>query len=179
MLVSSSSSQPLWRYKKAHPVPVVESNVKAGPAELPTAHSAYGKLSGAICFDLDFPQYIAGAGREAVDLFLQPSWTWNAINSRHFDGDSLRAIENGFTLFRCSSDGESGIVDPYGKFLARKETGHDPDTVATFQLPLYDRVTTFYPFLGFTFEYLLIVSAFLTYVSLVYELRSLWTRDGQ
>lgn len=43
-----------------------------------------------------------------VDLFLQPSWTWNDINRRHFNENAIRALENGFTMFRCSSDGESG-----------------------------------------------------------------------
>ncbi len=38
---------------------------------------------------------------------LQPSWMWNAIASRHFNGDAVRAIENGYNLLRCSSEGES------------------------------------------------------------------------
>lgn len=171
ILVSSEQTTPLWQYKKAHPVPLVESDVEAGLAELPYAHTNYGYLSGAICFDLDFPQYIADAGRNEVDIFLQPSWTWNAINFRHFEGDALRAIENGFTLFRCSSDGESGIVDPYGKFLARQYTSHYPNDVSVFQLPLNNRVTTFYPFLGFIIEYLFIVSTFIYYISINWNIK--------
>lgn len=166
VLVSSEQASSLWQYSKAHPVPLIEDNVQAGPEQLPYAHTNYGYLSGAICFDLDFPQYIADAGRQKVDIFLQPSWTWNAINFRHFDGDALRAVENGFTLFRCSSEGESGIVDPYGRFLARQFTSHYPENISLFQLPLNSRVTTFYPFLGFIIEYLLIVSAFCYYVSI-------------
>ena len=49
---------------------------------------------------------------------LQPSWTWQALASRHFEGDALRAAENGFTMLRCSSDGESGVVDNTGRILA-------------------------------------------------------------
>ena len=45
-----------------------------------------------------------------VDLLLQPSWTWGAILTRHMEGDSVRAVENGFSIFRCSSEGESGVV---------------------------------------------------------------------
>jgi apolipoprotein N-acyltransferase len=166
-LLSSEQTTPLWQYTKAYPVPFVETDVRPGTGGLPTASSNYGELSGAICFDLDFPQYIAEAGRKEIDLFLQPSWTWNAINYRHFDGDSLRAIENGFTLFRCSSDGESGIVDPYGKFLARQYTGHDPNDVSTFQLPLNKRVVTFYPFLGFIIEYVFIAISIITYFLII------------
>ena len=41
---------------------------------------------------------------------LQPSWTWGAILSRHMEGDAVRAVENGFSMLRCSSQGESGVV---------------------------------------------------------------------
>ena len=48
-----------WRYQKAYPVPFVEANVQPGPAILPIYESSrFGKLSGAICFDLDFSNYI-------------------------------------------------------------------------------------------------------------------------
>jgi apolipoprotein N-acyltransferase len=156
-LLSSTTKSILWNYSKAHPVPVIEADIEAGPGNLLFADTNYGYLSGAICFDLDYPQYIAQAGRKQVDLFLQPSWTWNAIYSRHFEDNALRAIENGFTLFRCSSDGESGIVDPYGKFLARQPTGHDPTKPVTFNLPLRSGHATMYPFVGFVFEYILII----------------------
>lgn len=136
---TAAAATTVWNYRKAHPVPLVESNVKAGPAKIPVYNTAdYGKLAGAICFDMDYAQYIVQAGRAGVNIMLQPSWTWNAINYRHFDGNALRAVENGFTLFRCSSDGESGIVSPHGKVLSRTYTGHDPVTsTATFTLPLY------------------------------------------
>jgi len=45
-----------------------------------------------------------------VDLLLQPSWTWGAILTRHMEGNAVRAVENGFSLLRCSSQGESGVV---------------------------------------------------------------------
>jgi apolipoprotein N-acyltransferase len=154
--INAPNGEVLWTYDKAHPVPLVEINITPGKEELPFAHTNYGYASGAICFDLDFPQYIAQAGREQVDIFLQPSWTWNAINFRHFEGDAIRAIENGFTLFRCSSDGESGVVSPQGKFLHRQETGHDPDVVALFSLPLRTHANPMFPFVGFIFEYLCI-----------------------
>ena len=31
--------------------------------------------------------------------------TWGAIGPRHFEGDALRALENGFTLFRWDGAG--------------------------------------------------------------------------
>lgn len=56
----------LWNYRKAHPVPGVEDNIRPGPAELPTAHTALGLLGGGICFDLDFPDFIRQAGNRGV-----------------------------------------------------------------------------------------------------------------
>ena len=49
-----------------------------------------------------------------MDLLLQPSWTWGAILSRHMEGNAVRAVENGFSLLRCSSQGESGVVGGLG-----------------------------------------------------------------
>jgi apolipoprotein N-acyltransferase len=89
-----------------------------------------------------------------VDLFLQPSWTWNAISSRHFETNAVRAVENGFTLFRCSSNGESGIVDPRGKVQQRQFTGHSPLEKHVFSLPLNRRVQTLYASAGYGFEWL-------------------------
>jgi apolipoprotein N-acyltransferase len=147
-----------WNYKKAHPVPGVEDEVKAGPLIIPTYHSSlYGTLSGSICFDLDYPNTIRQASRHKVDLFFQPSWTWNAISSRHFVGNSLRAIENGFTLIRCSSDGESGVVDPKGVMKSRFFTGHNPEDVVTFPIAKETRVVTVYALFGYVFEWILLV----------------------
>ena len=154
-LVSSDPNIPvLWNYRKAFPVPLVEANVQAGPAVLPVHDSVFGKLGGAICFDMDYPSYILQAGQQKVDLLLQPSWTWGAILSRHFEGDAVRAVENGFTLFRCSSMGESGVVDRRGKLLHRQFTGDDPNVVAIFSIPLVPRTETVYVVIGFVIEWI-------------------------
>lgn len=50
-----------WIYEKAFPVPIVEANVMPGDRILPKYnHSKYGTISGAICFDIEFPDYIRG-----------------------------------------------------------------------------------------------------------------------
>lgn len=153
-----------WNYHKAHPVPLIESNVIPGPPVVPTFDSPYGRLAGGICFDLDYPQYIAQAGRKKVDIFLQPSWTWNALSSRHFNGDAMRAVENGFTLLRCSSEGESGVVDPRGSVKARRFTGSDPSVVVTFSLPLEKRVETLFSQAGFLFEWFILAATVFIYL---------------
>lgn len=151
--IQPNASQPVWNYHKAHPVPLVESDVRPGDGILPTHNSIYGKLSGAICFDMDYPLTMHQAGLKEVDMLIQPSWTWDAINYRHFDGDAVRAVENGFSYFRCSSEGESGIVNPRGKFLARQYTGADPLVEVTFSLPIVKHVATMYTYFGWIFDW--------------------------
>lgn len=69
-----------FMYQKAHPVTMVETTVTAGPNVLPVADSEkFGRLGGSICFDMDFQNFIAQAGKKKVDLMLQPSWTWGKI----------------------------------------------------------------------------------------------------
>ncbi|CAO3572129.1 unnamed protein product [Mortierella alpina] len=73
--------QVAFEYQKAHPVAMVETTVVPGPNKLPVADTEkFGRLGGAICFDLDFPNFIAQAGDQKVDILLQPSWTWGNIN---------------------------------------------------------------------------------------------------
>lgn len=152
-----------WNYTKAHPVPIVEWNVEAGPNNLPTYDSEYGRLGGAICFDLNYPNFILQAGLKKVDILLQPGWDWGALSSRHFEDNAVRAIENGVTLFRCTSVGESGTVTPVGRFTNRLYNGADPTVVSVFSLPLQPRIGTLYANGGFLFEWVLLLFALIIY----------------
>ena len=195
-----------WKYQKAYPVPFVEANVQPGPAILPIYESSrFGKLSGAICFDMDFSNYILSkftyiscyililythaifiifliliifftivslkdAGKQNVNIFLQPSWTWGDIGTRHFEDNSIRAVENGFTLLRCSSDGESGIVGPTGVVLSRQYTGHNPADSAVFQAQLMPNISTIYTRGGYLFQYIcLVFSIFIIFIPFLYD----------
>ncbi len=159
----SSTGDVVWNYAKAFPVPGVETNIQAGEAVVPTHNSPYGILAGAICFDLDFPQYIRQAGQAHTTLLLQPSWTWGALSSRHFNNNAVRSVENGFSIFRCSSNGESGIVGPSGKVLARMFTGDDPLQEVHFTLPLAPRLDTMFTNVGFAFVWVNLAVAIFFY----------------
>ncbi len=107
----------------------------------------------------------AGLGARRVDVLLQPSWTWRGLGSRHFEGDALRAVENGFNYLRCSSDGESGVVTARGQFVGRRFTGHAPTGPAVvFSLPLHPRIETAFTAGGYIFEWLVAAAAALTIV---------------
>ena len=163
-------------------MPFVEDNIIAGPAKIPVIDATFPlssnrdnnetislRIGAAICFDLDFPNYIIQAGRQRVDLFLQPSWTWLGNTFRHLNGNAVRTIENGFNLLRCSSMGESGVVSSNGLVSSRRLTGSDPNVVVKFQIPIEKRITTFFVYIGFVFEYLLIACEILIFCVITWD----------
>lgn len=58
-------------YHKAHPVPSIEADVKAGPYKLQWVDTPYGRIGAAICFDFNYPTFIRQAGKDGVDIMLQ------------------------------------------------------------------------------------------------------------
>ncbi|KAI7829845.1 carbon-nitrogen hydrolase [Gamsiella multidivaricata] len=75
--VFDPKGQVAFEYQKAHPVAMVETTVVPGPNKLPVVDTEnFGRLGGAICFDMDFQNFIAQAGKQKVNILLQPSWTW-------------------------------------------------------------------------------------------------------
>ena len=144
-------------------------------------------------------------GLNKVSIFLQPSWTWGDVGTRHFEADSIRTVENGicflffllfyvpalksgtppgFTLIRCTSDGESGIVGPSGIVSSREYTGHNPVVSQTFDVQLNPRVDTIYPWLGFAFEWICAIFSLFTMISgtifhFIYSSKFLFSRQQQ
>ncbi|GJP68627.1 hypothetical protein CLOP_g25302 [Closterium sp. NIES-67] len=153
-LIAPAGGAPILRYNKSHPVPSVEDNVLPGRGTLPVVDTPLGRISVAICFDLQFPALISQAGSQGVDILLQPSWTWGAIGHMTFETDAVRAAENGLTLLRCSSIGVSGVVTPYYRTLAAREglaTG-----LLTMHLPLLPRAPALYPYISLPMSLLLL-----------------------
>ncbi|CAI5533816.1 unnamed protein product [Closterium sp. Naga37s-1] len=148
------SGAPILRYNKSHLFPSVEANVQPGLGSLPVVDTPLGRLSVAVCFDMQFPALIRQAGRQGVDILLQPSWTWGAIGHVTFETDAVRAAENGLTLLRCSSIGVSGVVSPYYRTLAAQEALESG--MLTMHLPLQRRAPALYPFIGLPISLLLL-----------------------
>jgi apolipoprotein N-acyltransferase len=138
-----------WRFLKATRVP--GSGNLEGDGVLPRLDTGFGRWSAAICFDLDFPRLIRQAGRMNADLFLAPSNDWTEVREMHLRMHVLRAVEQGFTLFRPTKDGISAAADPYGRILARLDTEISPATVMVVNLPVRG-VSTIYSRLGDTFS---------------------------
>ena len=148
---------PAWEFFKAHPVPGGEAAISIrGNGKLHTLDTPYGRLSSVICFDADFPQLLAQAGRLGTDLLLDPSNDWKAIDPWHTRMASFRAIEQGFNLVRHTSQGLSAAFDYQGRELASMDHYVTTDRVLVAQVPTRG-TRTVYALLGDWFAWACLV----------------------
>ncbi|MFO7996605.1 MAG: nitrilase-related carbon-nitrogen hydrolase [Dehalococcoidia bacterium] len=110
------SGQVAWEYLKARPVPG-EASVP-GDGEILTLETPYGTIAAAICFDMDFPSLIRRAGEAGVDIMFNPANDWVEVAPLRMRMATFRAIENGFSLVRPTSNGFSVATDYHGRALA-------------------------------------------------------------
>lgn len=122
----SATGELAWTYEKAHPIAGAESPVMApGDGVIRALVTPFGSVGAVICHDLDFPRLVRGARREAIGLMVGPSADWPDITSLHADMAMLRAIEDGFSLFRPTSNGRSLATDSRGRTLGRVDDAAD------------------------------------------------------
>ena len=80
-------------------------------------------ISVAICYEVVYPNLIRQfvvRGSELLTTITNDAWFGNtSAPYQHFAQASMRAIEEGRYLVRSANTGISGIVDPYGRVLAR------------------------------------------------------------
>lgn len=93
----------------------------------------FGTIAGAICFDLDFPDYLKEA--KGSDILLAPSNDWKEIGQIHTDMAKYRALEQGFNLVRQASLGLSIGADYTGEVLSEMDHFTDNSKVLITQLP--------------------------------------------
>jgi apolipoprotein N-acyltransferase len=94
----------------------------AGPGPQTITIPGAPAASPLICYEAIFPA-------EVVDENHRPQWLVNVTNDawfgvssgphQHFASARMRAVEEGLPLVRAANTGISGIVDPYGRVLAR------------------------------------------------------------
>jgi apolipoprotein N-acyltransferase len=88
------------------------------PFQLPIATVGAG-----VCFDSIFPRALADdvrAGATLLAIVTNDAWyKKTAAPHQHFAHSILRAVENRRFLLRAANTGVSGVIDPYGRVLAR------------------------------------------------------------
>ncbi len=92
-----------------------------GNKEIQTVDTPYGRLSGIICWDTNFPGIVRQTGQQQADILLSPSKEWSGINPMHAEMAVFRGIENGVSVIRQTDEGLSIIADAYGRTLATGE----------------------------------------------------------
>lgn len=81
------------------------------------------RVSTSICYEVVYPGLVrtfVRGGSELLTTITNDAW-FGATSApyQHFAQASMRAIENGRYLVRAANTGISGVVDPYGRVVAR------------------------------------------------------------
>jgi apolipoprotein N-acyltransferase len=149
------SGKVLWQYHKPRPVPVIEEPyvVKSEDKAPAITDTSFGKIAAVICFDEDFPSFIRKAGQAGADILFGPSEDWREILSIHTQAISFRAVENGFSLVRCTFEGLTMAVDYQGRVLTATDDFRNKEPVIISDVPMKG-VTTIYSKIGDVFAWL-------------------------
>src|SRR5439155_3392224 len=103
------------------------------------------QISTSICYEIIYPdlvrQFVA-EGSELLTTITNDSWFGpSSAPYQHFEQASMRAIEVGRYLVRSANTGISGIVDPYGRVIAKTAIFQPAVTVGEAR---FLRMSTFY-----------------------------------
>jgi apolipoprotein N-acyltransferase len=85
-------------------------------------------IAATICYEAIFPGSIVPEGPEPGLILnvTNDAWFGDTPGPRqHFAQARLRAVEEGLPLVRDANTGISGVVDPYGRVVARMEIGRE------------------------------------------------------
>ncbi len=168
LILISPDGEIAWEYLKSNLAPGMELQYTIrGDGTLRAVNSAKGAITGAICYDMDFPGHIFQAGSMNVDLLLAPSNDWPEIKETHWRMARMRAIENGTSILRPSSNGISTAVDPFGRVVSRVDYVQSGGSSLSAVLPV-GSVRTIYTRIGDSWTWVCIVGgAFLVVLSVI------------
>ncbi len=143
----------IWTYQKAHPIPGLEPYAP-GDGKVPVVRAPAARVANVICYDADFPRMM----RVAADIMLVPGGDWPEMGRVHtLKMASLRAIENGYSLFRQDFNGLSAAFDYQGRILAAQDTTLSDQHLMLADVPSRG-VTTIYRVIGDVFAWLCVLA---------------------
>jgi apolipoprotein N-acyltransferase len=104
--------------------PLIEAVSSFSPGMRVTMMPVEGHMvSTAICYEVVYPHLIRQGvlqGSELLTTITNDAWYGqSSAPFQHFELAAMRAIEQGRYLARAANTGISGIVDPYGRVIAR------------------------------------------------------------
>ena len=154
-ILISPAGTVVWTYEKTYPVTGGESAVTVrGSGVLPVAGTPYGRLSTAICYDLEYPGLLRQAGQKGADILLAPN------NEEYSFQASYRAIENGTSLIRQAGKGISLMTDYLGRVIASQDYSASNNGIMLASVPTAG-VRTIYSRIGDSFAYLCTIGVLL------------------
>jgi apolipoprotein N-acyltransferase len=140
-----------YSYHKHQPVPGEPS--EKGKEPLKVMDIAGTKVSGAICYDYDFPYLAREIGQLKADIVAIPSSDWRGIDPLHSQMAAFRAVEQGHSIIRSTRFGLSAAITPYGEMVAQMSSFDRNNKIMIAELPVKG-VTTVYSVIGDAFIYL-------------------------
>ena len=121
---------------------------------LPVAGTPYGRLTTAICYDLEYPGLLRQAGQKGADILLAPNNEPYSFQASYRGGEQVyRAIENGTSLIRPDGDGISLMTDYLGRVIASQNYSASNNGIMLASVPTHG-VSTIYSHIGDAFAYL-------------------------
>lgn len=125
-------------------------NIIEGNKKLQTVSTPYGRLSGVICWDADFPEIMRQEGRLGTDILFSPAADWKEVDPIHSAPAYFRGIENGMSVLRQTVNGLSFASDTKGRLLSKMDHYSSSNWVIVAQIPTH-RSFTLYPYIGYAF----------------------------
>lgn len=113
--------------------------------KIPVISTPYGKISTAICFDMDYPRLISQA--HSADIMLVPGFDTKKISDYHTRVSFLRGVENGFSVIRQANKGASISADYMGNTLSYQKFFNTDNRIMITDTPTKGK-WTFYSFTG-------------------------------
>ena len=80
------------------------------------------RFSPLICYEIIFPDWVRPPGAEPGWLLNLTNDAWFGLTSgphQHFHQARMRAVEQGLPVVRVANSGISGVIDPYGRTVAK------------------------------------------------------------
>lgn len=145
-----------WEYIKSFLNPIEAFIINKGTGEIPFIDTEYGRISNAICSDLDLSGYISQVGKNAVDILLVPGFDWEEVTPYHSNMAAFAAIQYGVSIIRSNGNGIVAFYDYRGDALAKMNTHISNSKITYGEIPVKSP-TTVYAVIGNLFVYLLIL----------------------